>query len=811
MSSRSWEPLPRGFFRCPRMTFDEEEFLRGHARKSMKDLIRLNAFADPSIRWKATGDSDRIATFQGDDVSPAQLTYMCAKTELRGTIAEVASFFDPEDELLLKQRRVFPDLLDAQVIYPLHLPSARAPRHYIGLHWMALESSATLVKPRDFCVLECHDDFTDGSGRRGWARCITSMTVTCCPALDPSSGLVRGVLSRTGCIFVESELDGRLEATYFCQIEFKGSMPRAMQITAMRRHLKAMALVEPLVLQLRLQESPFLTEGDLVPKHARKACHVCKTSFGSFGRRRRCRKCGEVVCTNCSSHVHFEALMSGPVRLRVCASCTLHVMLPSQFPNPIRTKSQRLRPDQFEDDDNVGPRSRSKSGVLGGWLTPKGKEKKGFTSKKGNQNDGSICAPRERLEQPSARTPRQPSARSKSSFDDESRGDLDHDDDHHPDVVTQSNHRYLPRKDSSAGSASSLQHEASHHSHQSNPSNQSYTHHHQESRHQESRHHQESHHHRHHHAQPLQSSSYRQVSTPESSQSDSSNNYPSYRQSQPHHKSQHSGLVHDSIPVLRQPSQYREPPPPPQSYQEHLNRVNKHRVHAPTPVDKPFRPPETELLANASMHGRMKQQQAELQRMHADAMKYSPDVHHHHAYDQWHPQQHPGHRNPMPDDDCVSAIYSICDTETMQEYLYNPLPPNQTSHTRAYHDPPPYMHHRAEVPAPPTMIDVDEDDDDDDPAWLHSVSAAPSFRPQTHDDNDESHFVEMADDALVASKPLGRLTSGAAVKLDVDLASVMKSMEACLQSDGTFDLNANASHSLLELYSQLKQLHLDQP
>ncbi|ETV71356.1 hypothetical protein H257_13255 [Aphanomyces astaci] len=49
-----------------------------------------------------------VALFQGENVKPTQLTYACAKMEVRGTVDEVAELFYPDDEPLANLRRLFP-------------------------------------------------------------------------------------------------------------------------------------------------------------------------------------------------------------------------------------------------------------------------------------------------------------------------------------------------------------------------------------------------------------------------------------------------------------------------------------------------------------------------------------------------------------------------------------------------------------------------------------------------------------------------------------------------------------------------------
>ncbi|CAK4567799.1 unnamed protein product [Aphanomyces euteiches] len=783
MSRSSWEPLPRGFFSFPRLSYDEEEYFRQLARASMKDLIVLNSFVDPTIRWKSTGDVDRIAMFQGDDLTPTQLTYVCAKMEVRGTIDEVASLFYPDDEPYANLRRVFPDLLDAQTIYALNLPSARAPRHYIGVQWMAFEAPSPLMKHRDFCFLECQDDFTDGSGRRGWARSLTSIRSEMCPELDSSSGMVRGSMYRTGCIFVEMELEGRLEVTYFVQIDYKGQVPKAMQISGMRRHIKSMALVESLILQLRLKDTPFLTEVELVPKHARRACQVCKVAFGTFQRRRRCRKCGEVVCLNCSSHVEFDELVVGPIRLRICSSCVLHVMLPNQFPNPLRSKSQRNIPDHVDDDEiHFGGNFKK---------TPRSKSKSKY---KNDDIAQSIYAPREHLEQP--RTPRRSAVDRRSSTDRRNSTD-------------QRNDRRSAADQHTRSSSISISRQSEH--------------------------------------------------TPSRERASSRN--PMWAHIRLSSSEPHRSESRVQSTASASPTHYATPPRPWEVPLGEIKPSNRH-ASAPPPM---MMMEEEEDMSKYSIHGMMARQRIQLQQrmqeLHLpirdttimkepsiyDAMRdtaflkepsiydgmrdtailkepsiYEPsEIEPSHAFsicdtDVAHPKapstQTIQESKYEPSDIAPSArshAFSICDTDvahpkapstqTIQESKYEPNDIGPSARSLAFsicdtdiardHRPPP-METKSTMLSSPHF--------EGGPEWLDSIRAAPSLVGVDEDD--------VALQTMELSPGDNQPETNETEQLAADLATLMKS----LQKDGKLDLNAAASHTLLDLYSKLKALKLDQ-
>jgi hypothetical protein len=85
------------------------------------------------------------------------------------------------------------------------------------------------------------------------------------------------------------------------------------------RTLKAAAASNNDVLtidQLRHQD-------DWVLDTERYRCHVCTRNFTRFRRKHHCRKCGEVVCGNCTLKKQAELPVIGKSLVRVCMSCIL--------------------------------------------------------------------------------------------------------------------------------------------------------------------------------------------------------------------------------------------------------------------------------------------------------------------------------------------------------------------------------------------------------------------------------------------------------------------------------------------------------
>lgn len=64
-------------------------------------------------------------------------------------------------------------------------------------------------------------------------------------------------------------------------------------------------------------------QDDWVLDTERYRCHVCTRNFTRFRRKHHCRKCGEVVCGNCTLKKEAELPVIGRSLVRVCMSCIL--------------------------------------------------------------------------------------------------------------------------------------------------------------------------------------------------------------------------------------------------------------------------------------------------------------------------------------------------------------------------------------------------------------------------------------------------------------------------------------------------------
>ncbi|ETV66776.1 hypothetical protein H257_16861 [Aphanomyces astaci] len=319
--------LPKEFYTRPDLTQPESDFLGSIATNMCMEVIIYAQENGGSVKWKHKNSSrDGVQIFQGEEFGGNEdLTYVCGVNTIRGALADVADLFHlTNDDKLASYARVFePDLIDMFTIHDIVKPSLENPLHYIGVRWSAVESSSPLVKNRDFCYLECQDEFVDTrTNKQGWVRCIHSINIPSCPSLEKTLGFVRGSYYRSGFVVLETDKPGILEITHVLQVNFKGSVPAWWRQQTLRRRVASIGRIDKFLQGKKLSAGHILGDIDLPPKKHVVHCHLCCRRFDLvFTRRFRCRKCAHVICKHCSDHWYLHLPVSGDKRVRICSLC----------------------------------------------------------------------------------------------------------------------------------------------------------------------------------------------------------------------------------------------------------------------------------------------------------------------------------------------------------------------------------------------------------------------------------------------------------------------------------------------------------
>ncbi|ETW04422.1 hypothetical protein H310_04700 [Aphanomyces invadans] len=322
-------PLPDDYFATPNLTANEADFFNSVARKSCTKVIYYARPTGGPVTWIPIASSPHVQVFSGKQSGDSStVAYFCAVTQLQASLDDVARVFRTETTAKYREhaKTFAPDYLDCATLTNLVLPSETTPLHYIGVKWAAVESPTIFIKPRDFCFLECQDEFVDRrTGRRGWVNSMHSVNWgQVCPPMDKSHGLVRGSIYRSGYVFIESSRPNCLEVVHVLQVDMKGSVPAWVMSSIMKRRVMEVGRLQHFFRVKTLDPTSFLLSS--TQSKAKKSrgllCHVCRTTVLSFSQRHHCRKCGHVVCKKCSADLVVDLPDVGLNKLRVCAECT---------------------------------------------------------------------------------------------------------------------------------------------------------------------------------------------------------------------------------------------------------------------------------------------------------------------------------------------------------------------------------------------------------------------------------------------------------------------------------------------------------
>lgn len=323
-------PLPNDYFPVPQLTARENRYLLGLAKHTCKEVVYFSRQDDGPMKWLHLSSTDGVDVFQGVDTSGSNrdgkaLTYLRGSCKIHATLDEVSNFFklDTPEKLSGFSQTVGRDLLDQKTLLTLATPTLENPKHYVAVKWTAVESPNKVARNRDFCYIECHDEFIDANTkRRGWVQSMHSIRLPFCPPLTQSHNLVRGSLYRSGYTFTESADEGYLEAIHTLHVDIKGHVPNWLKILTMKRRITNFAKVNHYFQRQRLIHETLLGEMDLPAKDLVTQCQLCTTRFGFFHRRHLCRKCGKVVCNSCGTKFLLDTNQARPTRVRICLKCT---------------------------------------------------------------------------------------------------------------------------------------------------------------------------------------------------------------------------------------------------------------------------------------------------------------------------------------------------------------------------------------------------------------------------------------------------------------------------------------------------------
>ncbi|ETW07151.1 hypothetical protein H310_01780 [Aphanomyces invadans] len=216
-----------------------------------------------SVDWMCIEKADSVHVYAGRNpftTSDAPTLYMTT-TEIYATLDEAAALLDTTTPA--KDRHfnstLSRDILDSCILYDVALPTLDHPRNYIGVKWCALEVS-TRFKSRDFCLLDCSDDFV-WSGRRGWARVFHSIELDSCHDMQQCLNLVRGMS-------LWSRQRSQARCTWHSSTDNRGTVLDWANDLSVIRRIKALMDLNAQFQRHRLTRATFMDVHDVVASSA---------------------------------------------------------------------------------------------------------------------------------------------------------------------------------------------------------------------------------------------------------------------------------------------------------------------------------------------------------------------------------------------------------------------------------------------------------------------------------------------------------------------------------------------------------------
>ncbi|OQR96520.1 hypothetical protein ACHHYP_15430 [Achlya hypogyna] len=337
-------PLAPDYFKCPPLLRYEKDQLIALGQKICKDAV-LNAMSMQLAPVEAVITNPktrrRARMRRGTDVFNRDLDGMCSYTQIQSTLAQVADFFylDTTTKLRAYASVVGQTILDRQTLYTLvdhpglttqkNKLMALSPLHYIGVEWMVMECPF-LVSNRDTCFLEAHDEFEffderSKVPRRGFVRAVHSIELPSVTSLRETHGIVRSSLVRSGHIFIETDDPFVLDYVCVYVTNPNGKVPRRVNLKMLYHQCARVLNLEEYFHLERITSA--LDHGEFAPvrlfqnKATCNFCSRCDKKFGLFARKSHCRKCGQVVCYQCSRKWPIQFRRTTVLNLRVCHHC----------------------------------------------------------------------------------------------------------------------------------------------------------------------------------------------------------------------------------------------------------------------------------------------------------------------------------------------------------------------------------------------------------------------------------------------------------------------------------------------------------
>lgn len=330
----------------------ERERLTTVAKNMTETLLEATDLLG-GIPWSLVHEKHGISLFRADVGSqPASPPKLCqeepasppcnvhAVCKFGSEIEDVAESLITNTTESFKQMMAMlsSDFLDGAVIEDIVVPSELNPHRYVALKWAAFKSSSPFTRDRDFVMLEYVDMIEDTEGQKIAFRIMESVDVPPQSRYAESPRYSRDIVPLMGFMYHTTKKPGELRMTYTCHFEKNGDLPAWAANSAIQSHVEKcingiLKYIE--TFRVNMESSIVLSQQHVIPMSEQQGhCYICKKNFCVLRRRYNCLKCGETVCSSCSSVRTAHVPDIGDRQLRVCTACVLESRRTSRLASP---------------------------------------------------------------------------------------------------------------------------------------------------------------------------------------------------------------------------------------------------------------------------------------------------------------------------------------------------------------------------------------------------------------------------------------------------------------------------------------------
>jgi hypothetical protein len=202
--------------------------------------------------------------------------------------------------------------------------SDEPPQELLTIKWGAFDTGGQ--GKRDLCVLDYlttttlpNNENSTTPNERVYMWCFSSVEGerVGCMALKDTHSIARASLSKLA-VFWRRVSDEETEVIMCGSFASK----HAKYVSAI--FLQSLHRLQGIVEDLRLSNQIYIQNRNTwVKDHERSSCHLCMRNFYALRRKHHCRKCGEVICSDCSVVENVDLPVIGYSKLRLCKVCCL--------------------------------------------------------------------------------------------------------------------------------------------------------------------------------------------------------------------------------------------------------------------------------------------------------------------------------------------------------------------------------------------------------------------------------------------------------------------------------------------------------